>query len=387
MAQRKEIKLAEETISKEDMDALADWIKTYPRLTKGELTVEYEKGWSDWIGTKHSTFVNSGSSANLLMLATLMEAGDLEPGDSVVVPALSWATDLAPVMQLGLKPILCDCNLLDYSLDLTHFEQILATQKPKATILVSVLGLAPNMKVIVSLCEKYDSILLEDCCESLGTEIEGRKLGTFGAMSTFSTYFGHHISTIEGGMVCTSNDKYNKIMKSVRSHGWSRDWTEEEQQEARKEWGVSDFDSLYTFFYAGLNIRATDLQAFLGLRQLKVLPSVCQKRSQNFSSYQSYIDPKHQVFHRGNYTSNFAFPIISENRDLIAEKLTEAGIECRPLISGSMGRQPFYVKKYGVYALPKADKVKDCGMYLPNHHLLSEEDIIKICDIVNSCVE
>jgi CDP-6-deoxy-D-xylo-4-hexulose-3-dehydrase len=390
------IHLAEATIDEQDMDALADWIKTYPRLTKGKLTIEYEDKWAEWLGTKHSTFVNSGSSANLLMLATLLEAGDLEPGDAVIVPALSWATDLAPVMQLGLEPILCDCNLADFSCDLDHFEEIIRNGvirvkdgmrmriRPKAAILVSVLGLVPHMERIAFLCDKAGVILLEDCCESLGSADSERKLGTFGAMSTFSTYFGHHISTIEGGMVCTDNDRYDKIMKSVRSHGWARDWSKEEQDAHCEEWDVSEFDSFYTFFHAGFNLRATDLQAFLGLRQLDKLNDVCMSRWRNFNLYNEYLNAEHRLeVSEELFTSNFAFPILTEQRDEIAERLISNDIECRPLICGSMGKQPFYVKKYGEQTLPNAEAVRKYGMYLPNHHLLSKDDIKKICEIVN----
>lgn len=390
------IYLAEATIDEQDMDALADWIRGYPRLTKGNLTLEYENKWSEWLGTKHSTFVNSGSSANLLMLATLLEAGDLEPGDAVVVPALSWATDLAPVMQLGLEPILCDCNLEDFSYDLDHFRSIVTEGvvrklgehkvrlRPKAAILVSVLGLIPDMHKIVEMCDRNDVILLEDCCESLGSAVEGgQKLGTFGAMSTFSTYFGHHISTIEGGMVCTNNTRYDMIMKSVRSHGWCRDWNDDQQKAHCAEWGVSEFDAFYTFFHAGFNIRSTDLQAFLGIRQLDKLDMICKRRSENFAMYQDKLKEEFKVPVKDEFVSNFAFPIISQNRNKIANALMKENIECRPLICGSMGKQPFFVKKYGEQILPNAEKVREHGMYLPNHHLLCEQEIDAICEIVN----
>lgn len=390
------IHLAEATIDEQDMLALADWVSGFPRLTKGKLTLEYEDKWAKWLGTQYSTFVNSGSSANLLMLATLMEAGDLEPGDAVVVPALSWATDLAPVMQLGLEPILCDCNLQDYSYDLDHFRSIVTDGvvrvqngknvklRPKAAILVSVLGLVPDMHKIVELCERNQVLLLEDCCESLGSEVEGgQKLGTFGVMSTFSTYFGHHISTIEGGMVCTNDPRYDMIMKSVRSHGWCRDWSDDQQKAHCDEWGVSEFDAFYTFFHAGFNLRATDLQAFLGLRQLDKLEMICKRRSENFALYQDKLKAKFKVPINGEFISNFAFPILSRNRNKIAKALMKEGIECRPLICGSMGKQPFFVKKYGEQVLPNAEKVREHGMYLPNHHLLSEQDIHTICEVVN----
>ena len=217
------IKLAEATNDKHDLDALSEWISGYPRLTQGDLTKKYEAEWSDYLDIKNSISVNSGSSANLLMLYSLIEAGDLEPGDSVIVPALSWSTDLAPIIQLGLLPILCDCNMTDFSLDLDHLEKLLdegaifeeqeirIRKRAKAVIIVPVLGFVPDMERVLSICNNHKVILLEDCCESLGSEFKGQKLGTFGVMSTFSTFFGHHISTIEGGMICTNDSKYNKI--------------------------------------------------------------------------------------------------------------------------------------------------------------------------------
>tara|TARA_R110002051_G_scaffold159152_2_gene230502 strand:- start:4318 stop:5472 length:1155 start_codon:yes stop_codon:yes gene_type:complete len=378
------IHLAEATIDEKDMDALADWIKTYPRLTKGPLTLDYEQKWGEYIGVKHSTFVNSGSSANLLMLAALLESGDLKVGDAVVVPALSWATDLSPVMQLGLTPVLCDCNLQDLSLDKDHLLHVVKKERPKAIILVSVLGLVPDMSWLVNLCDKEGVILLEDCCESLGSEYEGQKLGSFGAMSTFSTYFGHHISTIEGGMVCTNDTKYDKILKSIRSHGWDRDLDKESQESLRKEWGVSEFDAFYTFYHKGFNVRATDLQAFLGLRQLDKLDLICDQRSLNFKLYQKYLNPEYKIEERREgFTSNFAYPIVSKNRNAIAKRLMKEDIECRPLICGSMGKQPFYVKEYGEKSFTNADFLKERGMYIPNHHLLKEQDINLISRIVN----
>ena len=190
------IPLTKDTIDKKDIDRLIEWLKTYPHLTKGEKTLEYEEKWSNFLGCKYSVFVNSGSSANLLMIYSLIETNRLRPGDKVVIPAVSWSTDLAPVVQFGLEPILCDCNLADLSIDLKHFEQILEKEKPKALILVSVLGLIPQMDKIVDLCEKHNVILLEDACESLGSEFNNKKLGSFGLMSSFSSYFGHHICKI-----------------------------------------------------------------------------------------------------------------------------------------------------------------------------------------------
>jgi len=194
------IKLTEDTISNSDIDGLIDWLKTYPQLTKGELTPKLEKKWSNWLGTKHSIFCNSGSSANLLMLWALIEANRITRDAKIVVPSVAWATDLAPVIQLGMTPILCDSNLEDLSVDIKHLKKIFIETKPDVLLLVSVLGLVPDMQKITELCDEYNVILLEDTCESMGSNYKNQKLGTFGLMSSFSTYFGHHISTIEGAL-------------------------------------------------------------------------------------------------------------------------------------------------------------------------------------------
>ena len=162
------IKLVNDTINNKDIDTLIEWLKTYPRLTKGQLTLDLEQKWSKWLGTEHSIFCNSGSSANLLMLWALVEAGRIAKDAKIVVPSVAWATDLAPVIQLGMTPILCDSNMEDLSVDIEHLEKLFQETKPDVLLLVSVLGLVPDMHRIVRLCKIYDVILLEDTCESMG---------------------------------------------------------------------------------------------------------------------------------------------------------------------------------------------------------------------------
>ena len=232
--------LVQDTIRNKDIDTLIEWLKKYPRLTKGPLTIEFEKIWAEWIGTKHAVFVNSGSSANLLTLSALIESNKIKRNSKVVVPALSWATDLAPVMQLELEPVLCDCNFEDLSIDLSHFEEICLNEKPSCLILVSVLGLVPNMKKLLEICRKYNVILVEDTCESFGSLYHQKKLGSFGIASTFSTYFGHHLSTIEGGIICTNDTEFYNILISMRSHGWLRDCTDDFRKFKNEKWKVDN---------------------------------------------------------------------------------------------------------------------------------------------------
>lgn len=379
------INLVKNTIDNHDIDRLIDWLKGYPRLTKGELNLEFEKKFANWMGRKYAIFCNSGSSANLLMLSALNQKLDFNI-KSVVVPSVAWATDLAPVMELGFKPILCDSNKIDLSVDLEHLERIFIEEKPSALLLVSVLGFCPNMKRITELCDEHGVILLEDACESLGSEFREKKLGTFGVMSSFSTYFGHHISTIEGGVITTDDKDLYDILVSIRSHGWGRDWDIQTQFDAQQDWDISEFDSLYTFYYSGYNLRATEIQAFLGIHQIDKLDDWGVKRETNLHLYDSLIknDYWKVEYDLNDFTSNFAYPIIHPNREKIVELLINSGVETRPMICGSMGTQPFYVKRYGRLELPNVTEIDKYGFYVPNHPRLKPEEIEYVCDIINA---
>lgn len=380
------ITLVKDTIDNEDIDNLIEWLKTYPRLTKGAKTIEFEEMWSKWIGCKYSVFVNSGSSANLLMLYALLELYKLR-NKKVVVPSLGWATDLAPVMQFGFKPLLVDIDPANLAVDVEHLEDIFMTEKPAAMLLVSVLGLSPRMDEIVSLCKKHGVILLEDNCESQGTKFNGIKLGNFGLMSSFSTYFGHTMSTIEGGMICTNDKTVYDMLKQLRSHGWDRDLDKDRQAELRTEWGVDDFSALYTFYVPGFNVRSTDLQAVIGIGQLQKVDDMIAQRNKNFQLFKEKLSPytwfPQEV--ESSFTASFCIPIIAhsiEEKNEIVKSLLEQNVECRPLICGSMGTQPFYVKKYGRVEFPNVKKIDECGLYIPNHPKLTEEEIVRMCDCI-----
>jgi CDP-6-deoxy-D-xylo-4-hexulose-3-dehydrase len=382
----KKIELIQDTIDNQDIDNLIDWLKTYPKLTKGDRTIEFETKWNNWLGTKHSVFVNSGSSANLLMLYALRVLKRMK-NDKVCVPSLCWATDLSPVLQLNMTPLLIDCNLDNLSVDLNHLEKIFIEENPSVLLLVSVLGLSPDMKKIVELCNKYDVILLEDNCESQGTKYNDVKLGNFGLMSSFSTYFGHTMSTIEGGVISTNDEEVYHTLLQLRSHGWDRDLPKTKQNDLRKEWGISEFSSLYTFYIPGFNLRSTDLQAYIGLLQLNKVDQMINNRAENFQYYKSKLEGKvwfPKTF-KNEFTANFALPFIaktSQDRENLIKELTDNNITCRPLISGSMGTQPFYKKIYGENILPNCSVIDKRGIYVPNHDKLTKEDIDTICDIL-----
>jgi len=370
------IPLVQDTIDSDDIESLISWLRTNPRLTKGEVTEEFEKVWCEWLGVKNSIFVNSGSSANLAAYYTLLVSKRLK-NKKVILPAVSWSTTVAPTIQFGFEPILCDCNMNNLGLDVDCLIRLVEEHDPGLIVTVNVLGFANDYEKIQELCKLHNIILLEDSCESIGTVYNGRKTGTFGEISTFSMYYGHHISTIEGGMICTDDDDLANIIKSIRCHGWDRDLPKNIQQEFRTTWGIDDFRALYTFYYPGFNLRATDLQAYLGLQQMKKLDLIVAQRERN---YLRYFEKIPHFFGNQNHDviSNFAYPILTKFPKEVASILAERQIETRPLICGSIALQPFWIERFGHSHLKNAETVHNHGMYLPNnfHITLSEIDAV-----------
>ena len=385
---KKKIPLVKDTISKKDINEVIKWLRKNEQLTKGRLTIEFEKKWSEWLGRKFSLFVNSGSSANLLMMYALI-CSERMKNKKVIVPAVSWATTVAPVIQLGLEPILCDADKETLGVDIDHLEILFSIHHPSVLIIVHVLGFPNKMKEILELCKKYNVILLEDSCESVGSTYDGIKTGKFGLMGSFSTYYGHHFSTIEGGLISTDDEEIYNVLLSIRSHGWDRDLDPELRKELREQHNIDEFRALYTFYYPGFNLRSTDLQAKIGLLQMERLDETIEKRKNNFILYNQLIQNNSwKVKPESNTTiSNFAYPIIHTKNDIIVKNLQDNNIACRPLVCGSIGRQPFFTNLYGKQSdLTFADVVHDHGLYIPNNPDLTEKDIIMISKIVNKSI-
>lgn len=383
------IKLVSDTIDRSDINSLIEWLSQdeIPRLTKGDLTSTLEQEWAKKIGTKYSVFVNSGSSSILLSLAAFLQRKNLK-NKKIVIPGLSWATDISSPMLLGMEPIMCDCNLSDLSCDLDHLEDLFKQHNPAAFILVSPLGLVPDMDRVLALCKQYDVFLFEDVCESMGSKYQGNYLGTFGFASFYSMYFGHHLSTIEGGFINTNDEDFYHLLLMMRSHGWDRDLPRSKQLELRNQYSVSDFDSLYNFYVPGFNLRSTDLQAFIGLRAIKKLDSYCERRRANFELYKKNI--KINLINieerSGDFVSNFAYPILNEYKKDIVSELISSNIEVRPLIAGDMSQKPMWYEQYGHVNLPNCRIVNQNGFYIPNHQDLKTEDVLNICRIINKYV-
>ena len=375
------IRLAENTITHDELLALSQWIPTTPQLTKGPLVIEFEKKFASYLGTKHCVLVNSGSSANLLMAYALLE-GEYLRNKKVVVPAISWITTLSPFMQFGFDVILCDSNNRNLGVDTQKLEEIFIKDKPALLIIVHVLAHLNDMDEIHRLCEKYDVVLIEDACEALGTSHKNqKKAGNLSKAGSFSFYYGHHISTIEGGAVVTNDTKLYNLMLSIRSHGWSRDVDQNYKDQWKETYNIDDVREYYTFYYPGFNLRSTDLNAFIGISQLDKMNEITKVRQQNFKYYNEFLEGKYWS-QQSEFAdlSSFAFGTIVENRIEVFNHLKKNDIEVRPLICGSMGKQPFWIKKYGHTPLEVADVVHDYGLYLPNHLYLDKEKIKFVTD-------
>ena len=379
----KKIRLAEDTISKAELQKTAQWMLQNNQLTKSELTTEFELNFAKWIGSKHAVFVNSGSSANLLMIAALNHSQKLN-NKTAIAPAVSWVTTVSPLLQLGFDVRLCDCDPNDLGLDPNHLEELCKKEKPSILILVHVLGHSNKMREIIEICNKYEVTLIEDACEALGSEYETKKLGLHSTAGSFSFYYGHHISTIEGGMVVTNDSDLHQIMLSLRSHGWSRDLSNQKRSQLQKKFSVDDFSNLYTFYYPGFNLRSTDLQAHLGIQQLEKIDHVSKSRSLNFEQYKKNLPEFFIQNSKSNFVSSFAYGTLVENREEVFNTLKHHQIECRPLICGNIARHPFWESQNEDKNLPNADMIHEYGIYLPNNHNLTRVDIDRVCDVFKS---
>jgi len=324
------------------------------QLTLASETLNFEKSFSKKLSTKYSLMVNSGSSANLLALQCLINPyrkKRLKKGDEVLIPTLCWSTSLWPIVQSGLKPIFVDINKESLNIDEIELEKKI-TNKTKAILLVHVLGNSCNMDAIHRIKRKYNLILIEDTCESLGTKYKNKYLGTFGDFSSFSFYSSHQISSGEGGMICCKNKNDYEIIKSLRSHGWSRGTSYEKKISDKNR----NLDKRFIFFNSGYNLRPTEVSASIGHNQFKKLDNFIKLRNNNrmliiSTIKQNYnLNNKIDFFYENKHinASWFGIPIkIVSNalkKNILLKNLEKNGIETRPIISGNFAKQPAAIK-------------------------------------------
>lgn len=380
--------LMEDTITLSDRIKMAHFLLTNSRLTNGPKVREFETAWSQWLGVKHSLYVSSGSTANSLLISAVKEKYNLQDGDKVLVPATTWMTNIAPVFQAGLQPIFCDINLNNFSFDLDELNYI-ATQHPdiKVIFITHLIGLSSNIERIREIFP--DALVLEDVCESHGVcGPDGEKRGTKTIGSTFSFYFGHHITTIEGGVVCTNDTDLYELMRMKRSHGLAREASPTIFNKYSEE--NPDIDPAFLFMTDGYNFRNHEVCAVLGLSQLKRLDSNINIRRQNFQYWWNFVSQKSTEFYLPEYqsgNSSFCFPIITKDANriqTIKEECKNSGIEYRPIISGNILMHPAF-KKYSLCTSkenPNVNILHRNGMYVGNSQFVDDKKIDRLIAIM-----
>lgn len=379
-------RLANDLITREDLQALASWFlsEPTPQLTMGPLVKEYEEKWSTWLGRKFAISCSTGSDANLLMYYTLLCSGKLK-NKKVIVPSAAWNTTVAPAIQFGFEPIMCDADDNTWALNRRHLRELLDEHKPSTVVLVQVLGVPHNMEDLTNLKRKHGFFLLEDACAAIGSSYHDQKVGTFGDMSSISTYYGHQTPTVEGGVVFTDNAEFYKLLLMLRSHGWVAHLDPKTRADELRKHNIEDIGTHFHHVVPGFNSRFMDLLAFLGLRQLDRLEWNIQKRFENHQLYKKLLDSHFmtQVYDNQTTVCSIHFCALADSyreRNFILKSLATSGIETRPFTNGNQGRQPYWYELYSKkFSAPMADKLFHCGFFLPNHPYLKPEDIEFIC--------
>jgi CDP-6-deoxy-D-xylo-4-hexulose-3-dehydrase len=386
--------LINDSITKEDKEALINHINIDGvRFTQGSKVKEFEDVWSEWLGVKHSVYVNSGASANYIMVSIIKE---LKGVGEIIVPTLGWVSDVSAIVNLGLKPVFVDVLLETFSTDLEKIRP-LVNENTIGITLVHCLGFNAISNELVDYCKEHELFLIEDCCESHGATYKGKKIGTFGDISNFSFYFGHHMTTIEGGMVCTNDDEIFQYAKMFRSHGMTRlDYLQNDELgvklQKKYESLYPDLNPFFTFAVPGYNMRNQELNAILGLSQIKRLDYNIGKRIDNLYLWLGELNSSlFKTDYKTDGNSNFAFPLIVLNSDKdrfirVCQILDRNQVEYRVGTAGggNQARQP-YLEKFDYTAgdLPNSDYIHEFALYVGNHPELKEEQIIDLCYKLN----
>ena len=366
-------KLMDCAITQSDKLKLIEFISSSDMYTCGKKVEEFESKWSEWLGCKHSLFVTSGSTANLLLLASIKEFYNIPNGSKVLVPACTWVTNVSPVFQNGLEPVFCDINLDNYSFDTNN----LPDDDIKIVFVTHLLGLNAPMQ---ELKNKYpDAIFIEDICESHGiTDEYGKKRG-YGTGSTFSFYYGHHMTTIEGGMISTDNVRLYQLMKLKRSHGMARHLLPENYEKTISEY--PNIDPKFLFLTDGYNFRNTELNAVIGIEQLQRLDESIKIRKSNYDRFMLYLLKYETFFHVPKYdpyNSSFCLPFVCKTKELKTKLINifnKLKIEYRPIVGGNLLIHPFLDKWKNSTKTPNADLLNDNGVYIGNSQFVTLEMI------------
>jgi CDP-4-dehydro-6-deoxyglucose reductase, E1 len=369
--------LATATWGQEEQDAMQRVIAS-GMFTMGVNVQTFERDFAQYVGSKHCVMVNSGSSAILLMVAALFYTKNskikLQRGDEVIVPAVSWSTTYYPLYQYGLKIKFVDIDLNTLNYDLDQLEQAV-TDKTRAIVAVNLLGNPNDFERIQQIIGKREIVLLEDNCESMGAKFQGKHAGTFGVMGGYSSFFSHHISTMEGGLIVTDDEELHHILLSLRAHGWTRNLPKNNHVCSTKS--DDPFEEAFRFVLPGYNVRPLELEGALGIEQVKRLPHLIKERRKNGKLLQEVLGghPDISIQQEIGESSWFGFSLVVKpgrklTRKALLKKLDELGFECRPIVTGNFAKNE--VVKYFNYEihgeLKNAEYIDANGLFIGNHH-------------------
>lgn len=369
--------LATATWGKEEIDAMQSVIAS-GIFTMGAKVDAFEKAFAAYVGSKYCVMVNSGSSANLLMVAALFYCKNsklkLKRGDEVIVPAVSWSTTYYPLYQYGLKIKFVDIDLANLNYDLNKLEQAV-TENTRIIMAVNLLGNPNDFDRIYEIIGEREIILIEDNCESMGATYKGKNAGTFGIMGTYSSFFSHHISTMEGGLIVTDDEELHHILLSLRAHGWTRNLPKNNHVCGTKS--DDPFEESFRFVLPGFNVRPLELEGAIGLEQLKRLPKMIEERRKNGREFQYAMasHPDLLIQQEIGESSWFGFSLVIKpgsklTRTALIGKLNSIGFECRPIVAGNFAKND--VVKYFDFSifgeLASAEIIDKNGLFIGNHH-------------------
>lgn len=382
--------LMDDNITKQDLDTLIEFLQGLPRLTQSANVAAFEEEWSRWVGVKHSVFVNSGASANL---ATITALKHLYGDGEVIVPSLTWVSDISSVLWNNLTPVFVDINPRNLCMD---EDQILdrITDRTRAVFMTYVQGFNGLSDRLLEGLAARNIPLIEDVCESHGATFKGRRLGSFGLASNFSFYFAHHMSTVEGGMICTDDEDMFNAVRMLRSHGMVREAPSAAVRQ-RYEEENPDLSPDFIFAFPAFNIRSTEINAVLGRSQLKRLDASNAVRTRNFRLFLTRLDPaKYRTDFDLEGSCNYAFNVVFRKPDLefrarFEAALHAAGVEFRRGSAGGGNQlRQHYLK--GIVPqdawkdFPEVEHIHHFGYYIGNYPMLEEARVVELCDILNA---
>ncbi len=385
------IPLMKNNIGTEDINELTDFLRQSNQFTNGPKVREFEENWSEWLGGGYkSLFVNSGSSANYITLSAVREL--YGEGDVIVSP-IGWTSDIAAIIMSGLKPVFVDINLHNLAMNEDRVLESI-TDRTRAVLLVHVLGYNGLTQKIVDICKERNILLIEDTCESHGARFNGVKCGSIGDISNFSFYYAHHMSTIEGGMICTRDRELYRMMRMYRSHGMLRECDDDMYMNEVSN-NHPGLHPEFIFTVPGYNMRSTEINAVLGLSQLKRLDANIAARRENYQYFISHLDAgKYYTDFDSTGNSNYAFVVLPENSDKklynrMIDMFCKEGVEFRRGTAGggNMTRQPYIRKRFpniNPSSYQNAEYIHEFGVYTGNYPGLEKEKIGKLCELLNS---